>query len=276
MAPGGTGGAGASLYRRLPPGPHGIAREVVAHNQRARLYAATIEAVAERGWRSTTVADVIALAGVSRRSFYEHFANREACFAATCDAVVARSRKLAIEAWAQERGSANRLHGACKALLDDVAASPNRARVVLVESLAAGDGVRQALRLAGRAFEQMLACALDLAPRDVELRRLMSTAVAGGIRHVILTRVLEGREAQLRTLADEVLDWCQACRPLLAARRSPASADGRVAPVRPASVVFPNVEEERARAFTSLTVLIVDQGYASVTDAQVAQHAGIS
>jgi AcrR family transcriptional regulator len=253
-----------------------MAREEVAHSQRARLYRATIEAVGARGWRDTTVADVIGLAGVSRRSFYEHFVNREACFAATCDSVVARSRMLAIEAWAGERGSANRLHAGCKALLDDVAASPDHARLVLVESLAGGPRVRAAMQLAGRAFEQMLAFALDLAPRDAELRRVTSTALAGGIRHVILTRLLDGREQQLRTLTDEVLDWCEACRPRMAARVWLTSAHGRPAPARPAAVAFPGVEEERARAFISLILLIVDQGYANVTDAHVAHLAGVS
>ena len=80
-----------------------------------------IEAVAERGYSRTTVAHVIGLAGVSRRAFYEQFANKEACFLATYDIVVARARKLVLDAWARERGWANRLHGACKALLDDVA-----------------------------------------------------------------------------------------------------------------------------------------------------------
>ena len=268
--------ARAPQFRGLPRGPHGLARAEVARSQRARLYTATIEAVAGRGWRSTTVADVISLAGVSRRTFYEHFADREACFAATCDSVVARSKRLAIEAWSGERGSANRLHAACKALLEDVAAAPARARLVLVESLAGGTGAHEARRLACRAYEQMLASALLLAPRDAELRRLSSAALAAGIRHVIAVRLLEGREQELRTLADEILDWCEACRPTAAVGVPHDLAPGRAAPVRPAAVTFTHLEEERARAFLSLILLVADRGYERVSDAQVAQLAGIS
>jgi AcrR family transcriptional regulator len=253
-----------------------MSRDEVARNQRARLYGAAIEAVATRGWRETTVADLIAMAGISRRSFYEHFASRDACLAATRDSVVARSRKLAIDAWSGERGRANRLHGACKAVLDDVAAAPDRGRLVLVESLAGGDHAREAMRLEGRAFAQMLAFALDLAPRDAELRQLSSTALASGIRHVILTRLLERREHELRGLADEVLDWCEACRPRLAARLSRTSTHRAAVGARPTSGAFANLDEERARAFGSLIVLILDQGYARVTDAEVARFAGIS
>jgi AcrR family transcriptional regulator len=253
-----------------------MSREEVGRNQRARLYGATIEAVAARGWRETTVADVIALAGISRRSFYEHFASRDECLAATRDSVVARSRKLAIDAWAGERGRANRLHAACKAVLDDVVAAPNQGRLVLVESLAAGNHAREAMRLEGRAFGQMLAFALDLAPRDAELRQLSSTALASGIRHVILTRLLERREHELWALADEMLDWCEACRPRLPAHVRRTSTDLAAVGARPAPGVFANLDEERARAFFSLVVLILDRGYARVTDAEVAQFAGIS
>ena len=85
-----------------------MSRDDVARNQRARMYGGMIEAVAERGYSRTTVAHVIGLAGVSRRAFYEQFANKEACFLATYDIVVARARKLVLDAWAGERGWDNR------------------------------------------------------------------------------------------------------------------------------------------------------------------------
>ena len=97
-----------------------MARDEVARNQRARMYGGMIEAVSERGYPQTTVAHVIAYAGVSRRAFYEQFQNKEMCFLATYDIIVARARKLVLDAWGGERGWANRLHAACKALLDDV------------------------------------------------------------------------------------------------------------------------------------------------------------
>jgi AcrR family transcriptional regulator len=231
--------------------------------------------VGARGWQQTTVADVIALAGVSRRSFYEHFANKDACLEAACETVVARSRKLAIDAWAAERGRANRLHAACSAVLEDVASAPHGARLVLVESLA-GPHAREAMRLADRAFEQLLAFALGLAPGDAELRRLISTALTAGIRHVILSYLLDGREQELRSLSDELLDWCEASRPRLAARVSLASPRGDTAPPQPAPIAFPQLQDERGRAFASLIVLSADRGYASVTDAEVARFAGIS
>src|ERR1700751_2091352 len=142
----------APMYRRLPHGPSGMAREEGARTQRSRLYGAMTEAVSRNGYERTTVAHVIALAGVSRRAFYEQFDNKEACFLATYDIVVARARKVVLDAWAQERGWANRLHGACRALLDDVAGTPNGPRLVLVDSLGVGPKVGERMTLAAITF----------------------------------------------------------------------------------------------------------------------------
>src|SRR3954451_610367 len=78
----------ATVAERLPRGPHGLTREEVAASQRGRLLLAMAGAAAEKGYAHTTVADVIAGAGVSRATFYEHFAGKEDCFVAAFDAGV--------------------------------------------------------------------------------------------------------------------------------------------------------------------------------------------
>jgi AcrR family transcriptional regulator len=65
-----------------PQRAQGLPRELVQRNQRQRLIAGAAEAVAERGFARVTVADIIRYAGVSRLTFYEHFANREDCLQA--------------------------------------------------------------------------------------------------------------------------------------------------------------------------------------------------
>jgi AcrR family transcriptional regulator len=251
-------------------------REQVVQNQRARLYGAMIEAVARRGWEATTVADLLALAGVSRRSFYEQFSNKEECLMATYDTVVARSRRLVIDAWSGERGWENRLHAACKALLEDIAVSPKAPRLVLVESLGAGPSVREHMQLAAHAFERLVGFALSSAPRDSRLPRLTSRAIVAGARHVLFTRLLEGREQELCALADEVLDWCESYRSPLATRLAIASSAAEQTSAGPVPVAFLSGEEERARAFISLIHLTFDDGYAGLLDAQIAQFAGLS
>ena len=53
---------------------------------RERLIAAMAASIREKGYRDTTVADVVRIARTSRRNFYEHFDDREACFLALFDA----------------------------------------------------------------------------------------------------------------------------------------------------------------------------------------------
>src|SRR5580693_10182605 len=128
----------SAMYRRLPHGPHGMGRDAVARHQRARLFGAMIEAVHRQGYKATTVAHVIALAGVSRRAFYEQFANKEDCFLATYDIAVARAKKRMLQAWMGERGWANRLYAATQVFLEGIAGDPRGANLVLAESIGIG------------------------------------------------------------------------------------------------------------------------------------------
>lgn len=250
-------------------------REEVARNQRARLYGAMIEAVSQRGYHATTVAHVIGLAGVSRRAFYEQFANKEQCFLGTYDIVVAGTRKRMLEAWASERGWANRLHAACKALLDEVPESPKGPRLVLVDALGIGPKARERLQLAGFTFERLVASAFQTAPEEVGFPKLTARAVVGGVRHVVFIRMLEQRERELYTLTDEVLDWIESYRTPAAARLGMLGM-ARPAHVPPTPAAFLARDDRRARVLGSVVHLTLDSGYANLTDPQIAQFAGIS
>ncbi|MEQ1684059.1 MAG: TetR/AcrR family transcriptional regulator [Burkholderiaceae bacterium] len=68
--------------QKLPRGRHPLTQAAVTGSQRVRLLDAVARVVAEKGYGAATVADVIALAGVSRRTFYEHFPGLDDCFLA--------------------------------------------------------------------------------------------------------------------------------------------------------------------------------------------------
>jgi AcrR family transcriptional regulator len=262
------------MYRRLPHGPSGLGRDEVARNQRARLYGAMIETIAQRGYKATTVAHAIALAGVSRRAFYELFANKEQCFLATYDIVVARARKRVLDAWAGERGWANRVHAGTKALLDDIAEQPKGPRLVLVEALGVGPKSRERMQLAGFTFERLVVGAYQLAPDGVALSQLTARGIVGGVRQVAFTRLREGRERELLSLTDEVLD-------LIESYRTPAVARLGVPPVlpprqAPSPAAFLARDDRRARVLGSVVHLTLDEGYSQLTDPQIAQFAGVS
>jgi AcrR family transcriptional regulator len=85
-----AGKSPAPLYQRLPHGPHRLGHNEVVRNQRMRMHGAMVEAVARNGYEHTSVKQIVGLAGVSRRSFYEQFANRQQCFLATYDLIATR------------------------------------------------------------------------------------------------------------------------------------------------------------------------------------------
>jgi AcrR family transcriptional regulator len=65
-----------------PTGRHGLPRDVVAAHQRERLLAATIELVAKRGYRGTSIDHIVKAAKVGYVAFYELFEGKEDCFLA--------------------------------------------------------------------------------------------------------------------------------------------------------------------------------------------------
>src|SRR6476620_3098833 len=73
------GESGDLRQRRLRPGP-GVPRDAVLANQRERLFGAMVASVAERGYSATTLGDLIEISGVSSRTFYDLFPDKQACF----------------------------------------------------------------------------------------------------------------------------------------------------------------------------------------------------
>jgi AcrR family transcriptional regulator len=264
----------APLYRRLPFGPSGMAREDVARNQRARLCAAMIESVSERGYERTAVAHVIALAGVSRRSFYELFAGKEHCFLATHDAILARERRRVIDAWQRERAWASRLHGACDVLLGDLATQPKAFQLLLVDSLDAGAGARERMQLSGLVFERLLAGAFGAAPDRARHSPHARRAIVAGVREAVRKRMLAGREHELPALTAEILAWI-ACHRLPGARLGALRSASASAPA-PATPAFLQGGDDRTLALGALVSLTLEQGYAALSDARIARVAGTS
>jgi AcrR family transcriptional regulator len=75
---------------RLPPGRHGIPADLVRAHQRLRLLEAAAGALAEQGYGRLTAARVTELAGVSSRTFYQHFEDLWACLLAAYETEAGR------------------------------------------------------------------------------------------------------------------------------------------------------------------------------------------
>ncbi|AHH19960.1 transcriptional regulator, TetR family [Nocardia nova SH22a] len=129
--------------RRLPRGPHRLDPAVVAASQRVRLLDAVVDLVAERGFAPVRVADVIERAGISRKTFYEHFSNKEDCFVSALDYYTQLLDTAVVDAAVAQEAPLDRLRAGYRALLGALAARPALARVYAVAAPEAGQAARE-------------------------------------------------------------------------------------------------------------------------------------
>jgi len=195
----------------LPRGRNAARREVVYESQHRRLLAAMVEAVAEKSYARVAVADVIERAGVSRKTFYEQFADKEDCFLAAYDAgvdalLVAIDRAVAGLApdWlaAIETG--------IEVYLEMLAANPAFARTFHIEVLGAGkEALARRVAVHERFAAQLEAVHGALRDDIPEIRDVPThtfRAAVGAVTELVTTRLLERGAESLPELAEAIVD----------------------------------------------------------------------
>jgi AcrR family transcriptional regulator len=144
------------IPRRLPRGTHGLDPSLVAASQRTRLLEAVGRTVAEKGYAAATIDDIVRGAGVSKKTFYEHFQDKLDCFLA---AYQTASDELYEHVQAAQDGGTDwleRTHAGIHAYLRWLGAEPALARVFLIEIAAAGpEALARRERLRDRYAERM-------------------------------------------------------------------------------------------------------------------------
>jgi len=127
----------------LPRGPHGLDREVVLASQRGRLLVAFIDAAAERGYNNVTIADIVRGAGTAKRTFYDHFEDKQDCFV---QAFVEGSSFLIsdiVRAGDAADDPIERIEIVVRTYLQGLIAQPNFTRLFLNSPISAGPEVTQ-------------------------------------------------------------------------------------------------------------------------------------
>ncbi len=181
--------------QRLRPGRNGLGHEQVAEIQRARILAAIVELVAERGVSGVTIARIVAGSGVSRRTFYELFKDREDCFVAAFEQAVERASRYVRDVIDPQASWAARIRVSLIALLSFLDAEPFMARLLIVESLGAGPRALQrrsqvlAILIAAVDEGRTLTGTGKSAKGGPEPAPLSAEGVVGGVLSVLHTRL---------------------------------------------------------------------------------------
>ena len=184
----------------LPAGRHGYSREQVAHHQRERLIAGLAEAVAEKGYATVTLSDIVKHAKVSRRVFYANFEGKEQCFLAAFEVVVGHLHELVAEAVADVEGWPQQAIAATRATLSFLSSEPDLARLCLVESRGAGPAVSARFNEAVGEMVPLLRQGRAERPEGKRLPDSTEDSTIGSLVSLAHRKVAAGEAAQLEDL----------------------------------------------------------------------------
>ena len=185
----------ATLAGRARPGAHrnGVAPRDPGHErvneiQRSRIVAAMVEECAKRGTGNVTVAHIVATAGVSRRTFYELFDDRENCFIGAFEDGVTRAARYALDGYDPDAPWIERVRTALTGLLAFLDVEPAMGQLLIVGSLGAEIGALEHRR---DVLARMMALVDEgRAEAKAELPPLAAEGVVGGVLSVLHSRLL--------------------------------------------------------------------------------------
>jgi len=198
------------LFPRLSGGPGKLPPEKVAAHQRARLQGAMVEAVARHGYAGTTLRELVALAGVSKSTFYEHFENREACLLAGFEDAVDESRRRITGAAEREESWPEQLRAGLTALLDYIVEEPALARTCLVESVTAGPAAAELYESALQSAADALRPGRKYANPDLALPYTLEDSIVGGIVWMVVHRLQRGEAESIPDVLPTMLEFALA------------------------------------------------------------------
>ncbi len=246
--------------RRLRPGP-GAPRSEVERNQRERLYGATVAVVAGKGYASSSISDLIAVAGVSRTTFYKYFSDKEECFLATLDELVAAAIGATEREVRFEGSLLERAEQGLEVFMGLLVAQPDAARICIVEAYAAGPRAVERVDRAVARFRELVAYVL---PEE------MLAAMIGGVRKMLHGRLRSGTEAGLMSLVPQLLQLALAYRPPPSRLRfNWVRAKGTPGPTAEGSDIVERIE-------LATMAVVARRGFADGTVAEISAEAGTS
>jgi AcrR family transcriptional regulator len=193
--------------KRARPGGHQLRPEVLAHHQRQRILTGAARAIAARGYRQATVADIVKSAAIARARFYENFSSKEDCFFALHDEAVAGALESVSTACAEVKGKfPERLSAGVQALVGYLESDRDLARACIIEGPAAGPAI-------GDRFEGLIARFAELlraARADADATDLADTveeAVVGGLYWLLYYALLEGDGDSLEPMVPQLIEF---------------------------------------------------------------------
>jgi AcrR family transcriptional regulator len=162
-----------------------------AEMQRRRLILALTEILGENGLDGARVGRICTRAGVSRRTFYDLFTDREACFLAAFEFATERFARTVMPVYQREGRWHERIREALGLLLESFDREPLLAWLCIVETL---KGDNRVLRRRGEAIDALVR-AVDEGRSEMKgiPSPLTAESVVGGALAILHDRLLNGQ-----------------------------------------------------------------------------------
>lgn len=177
-------------------------------DHRHRVLDGLAEVLVHKAYAAVTIADIVSGARVSKRTFYEHFATKEACLLALCDRLSTDVLTLIAAGHDPDANWVVQLEQGTRAYLGYMQARPALLRALCLELLAIGPEGLAVRRRIGQRFEHFLIMQVELSrlrePGKRPLSAALATAVVGGINELILQAIDGGRDGDLVALSDTI------------------------------------------------------------------------
>lgn len=185
-------------------------RDVVMASQRGRLLTAFVDEASEKGYHSVTIADIVARAGTAKRTFYEHFRDKEDCFVEAFKAGTTIVISAIVRAGDEADDPIERIEVGVRAYLDALMEIPNFTRLLLTDVIGGGAPV------ARRWMEWMDLLADGLItwrnesrvkyPDLPEITKMQAVTVLSGINELLRWEIVRAGMEGIESVADELID----------------------------------------------------------------------
>jgi len=185
-----------------------------ANEYRQRLLNGLGEALAARPYAELTIADIVAQARVSKRTFYEQFGSKDACLLALGERLSDQTLALIVANYKVDEDWVTQLRNVTHTYLSNLASQPALVRALYIDLLSIGAEGLALRRRMGQRFADFLIMQVEvfrtIEPGKQPLSTELATAVVGGINELILQAIEQGRADQLSALTPTVTAFVQA------------------------------------------------------------------
>jgi AcrR family transcriptional regulator/DNA-binding MarR family transcriptional regulator len=240
------------------------------------MLTAMCEVACERGAANVTVAHVVARSGVSRRTFYEIFEDRDDCYLAAFDTAVARASMPVLEAYDDDGKWVERIRASLLALLRFIDDEPLLGKLLIVDSLAAGPVL---LERRSQILVHITA-AVNEGSGEGKLSSdsppLTAEGVVGAVFSVLHGRLLENERARFTDLLNPLM--AMIVLPYLGAAASRRELDRPSAPKRPVKQMQPDplASLDMRLTYRTMRVLLAIGSRPGSSNRQIADIAGVT